>query len=148
MGFGFRVSDFVFRVSGFGFRVSGFGFRVSGVKVRVLTSKWREKCPCPLISTMLGRNVERFPGGLVCKAYRLVPHSTLGWGVMKKKKKCTMCMEECTEALWRQLRAAPALHPAPCTLKPVGRRALARGQSRNPKPETSSPKPCTINLTP
>ena len=31
--------------------------------------------------------VQRFRGGLVIKAYRLVDHSTLGMGVMKKKKK-------------------------------------------------------------
>jgi len=31
-------------------------------------------------------NVKRFRGRLVFKAYRLVYHSTLGWGVIKKKK--------------------------------------------------------------
>jgi len=31
------------------------------------------------------RNVKRFRGGLVCKAHRLVYHSTLGWRVIKKK---------------------------------------------------------------
>jgi len=34
-----------------------------------------------------GRNVQRFQGGLVFKAHRLVYHSILGWRVMKKKKK-------------------------------------------------------------
>jgi len=29
----------------------------------------------------------RFRGGLVCKAHRLVYHSTLGWRVIKKKKR-------------------------------------------------------------
>jgi len=33
------------------------------------------------------RNVKRFRGGLVVKAHRLVYLSTLGWGVIKKKKK-------------------------------------------------------------
>ena len=33
------------------------------------------------------RNVQRFRGGLVCKARRLVYHSTLGLRVIKKKKK-------------------------------------------------------------
>ena len=33
------------------------------------------------------RNVKRFRAGLVCKAHRLVYHSTLGLGVIKKKKK-------------------------------------------------------------
>jgi len=31
--------------------------------------------------------VQRFQGGLVFKAHRLVYHSTLSWTVMKKKKK-------------------------------------------------------------
>jgi len=31
------------------------------------------------------RNVKRFRGGLVFKAYRRVYHSTLGWRVIKKK---------------------------------------------------------------
>jgi len=30
---------------------------------------------------------QRFRGGLVFKAHRLVNHSTLGWRVIKKKKK-------------------------------------------------------------
>ena len=34
----------------------------------------------------LRRNVNRFRGGLVCKARRLVYHSTLGLRVIKKKK--------------------------------------------------------------
>jgi len=34
-----------------------------------------------------GRNVQRFRGGLVFKAHRLVYPSTLGLGVIKKKKK-------------------------------------------------------------
>ena len=29
---------------------------------------------------------QRFPGGLVFKAHRLVYHSTLGWIVIKKKR--------------------------------------------------------------
>jgi len=32
-------------------------------------------------------NVKRFRGGLVFKAHRLAYHSTLGWRVIKKKKK-------------------------------------------------------------
>jgi len=35
---------------------------------------------------LLHRNVQRFRGGLVCKALRLVYHSTLGSRVIKKKK--------------------------------------------------------------
>jgi len=36
---------------------------------------------------LLRRNVKRFRGGLVFKAHRLVYHPTLGWRVIKKKKK-------------------------------------------------------------
>ena len=43
--------------------------------------------PTILHPTILHRNVQRFPGGLVFKAHRLVYHSTLGWRVLKKKKK-------------------------------------------------------------
>ena len=35
---------------------------------------------------LLRRNVKRFRGGLVCKAHRLLYHSTLGLRVIKKKK--------------------------------------------------------------
>ena len=36
---------------------------------------------------LLRRNVKRFRGGLVFKAHKLLIHSTLGWKVIKKKKK-------------------------------------------------------------
>ena len=36
---------------------------------------------------LLRRDVQRFRDGLVCKAHRLVYHSTLGWRVIKKKEK-------------------------------------------------------------
>jgi len=36
---------------------------------------------------LLHRNVNRFRGGLVFKAYRLVYHPTLGLRVMQKKRK-------------------------------------------------------------
>jgi len=35
--------------------------------------------------SLLSRNVQRFRGGLVCKAHRLLYHSTLGLRVIKKK---------------------------------------------------------------
>jgi len=41
--------------------------------------------PCPG-GQQLHRNVQRFRGGLVFKAHRLLYHSTLGLRVMKKKK--------------------------------------------------------------
>jgi len=47
----------------------------------VASAKWIEH------RQLLSRNVKRFRGGLVCKAHRLVYHSTLGWRVIKKKKK-------------------------------------------------------------
>jgi len=36
---------------------------------------------------LLYRNVQRFRGGLVFKAHRLVYHSTIGWRLIQKKKK-------------------------------------------------------------
>jgi len=39
-----------------------------------------------LARELLHRNVQRFRGGLVVKAHRLVYHSTLGSRVIKKKK--------------------------------------------------------------
>ena len=36
---------------------------------------------------LLRRHVNRFRGGFVFKTHRLVHQSTLGWGVIKKKKK-------------------------------------------------------------
>jgi len=44
---------------------------------------------------LLGRNVNRFRGGLVFKAHRLVYHSTLGSRVIKKKKKWLKSGPEC-----------------------------------------------------
>jgi len=40
----------------------------------------------PEIRTTTYRNVQRFRGGLVFKAHRLLHHSTLGLRVIKKKK--------------------------------------------------------------
>ena len=39
-----------------------------------------------VFSVLLGRNVERFRGGLVFKAHRLLYHSTLGSKVRKKRE--------------------------------------------------------------
>ena len=39
------------------------------------------------VKTSWSRFVKWFRGGLVFKAHRLVYHSTLGWRVIKKKKK-------------------------------------------------------------
>ena len=76
--FGFRVSCFGFQVSGFDFQVSGFRFRfLEGFGVRVSNFGQGHTRP------------ERFRGGLVFKAHRLLYHSTLGSRVMKKKKKKT-----------------------------------------------------------
>jgi len=59
---------------GVGFDVQDSGLREQRSEVRV---------PHQLLS----RNVERFRGGLVFKAHRLLHHSTLGSSVIKKKKK-------------------------------------------------------------
>jgi len=40
-----------------------------------------------VVNQLLHRNVQRFQGGLVFKAHRLLYHSTLGLGVIKKKEK-------------------------------------------------------------
>ena len=68
-------------VSGFRFRVPGFGSRVSDVPaaVRAVQFSIQEQLP--------SRHVERFRGGLVFKAHRLLYHSTLGSRVIKKRKK-------------------------------------------------------------
>ena len=39
---------------------------------------------------LLDRNVQRFRGGLLFKAHRLLYHSTLGIRVIQKKKKVTL----------------------------------------------------------
>ena len=50
------------------------------------------------ISEQLFRqNVKRFRGGFVFKAHRLVYHSTLGWRVIKKKKKTTLVKRHATQ---------------------------------------------------
>ena len=58
---------------------SGLGFQV-----KFLTTFYG--VPSSLESGCWVRNVQRFRGGLVFKAHRLVYHSTLGWRVIKKKK--------------------------------------------------------------
>ena len=52
---------------------------------------------------LLHRNVQRFRGGLVFKAHRLLYHSTLGVRVIKKKK-CGKCLP-CPERHARRCRA-------------------------------------------
>jgi len=45
-------------------------------------------------------SLKRFRGGLVFKAHRLVNHSTLGWRVIKKKKKgLSMILMRCVPAI-------------------------------------------------
>ena len=58
-----------------GLRVAGEKQRAPGLRFRVQGLK------------LLRINVKRFRGGLVFKAHRLVYHSTLGWRVIKKKKR-------------------------------------------------------------
>ena len=90
-GSGFRVQGAGFRVQGPGCRVQGSGCRVQGAGFR---AKLMHVCSNEFSSnTRLGgwvelfnRNVQRFRGGLVVKAHRLLHHSTLGLGVVKKKK--------------------------------------------------------------
>jgi len=77
---------------------SGIVFQV---KIRIV--------PFSLGSGGVGRNVKRFRGGLVFKAHRLVYHSTLGLGVIKKKKQTAP-----RAASARPRRATPPQPPAPC----------------------------------
>ena len=42
------------------------------------------------VAQLLHRNVQRFGGGLVFKAHRLLYHSTLGLRVIKNEKKFTV----------------------------------------------------------
>ena len=44
-------------------------------------------CRTVMGEQLLRRGVKRFRGGLVFKAYSRVYHSTLGWRVVKKKKR-------------------------------------------------------------
>ena len=64
------------RVSGFSYRDrEGYGRGVS------------EGRQFSIEEQLIGRNVERFQGGLVLKAHRWLYHSTLSSRVIKKKKK-------------------------------------------------------------
>jgi len=107
-GFRFQVSRFRVQGSGFrvqcsGFRVHGSGFRVQGVSTcpalgilpalggySSTLSLSKRATPCLFIcakTVKAHRLVQRFQGGLVFKAHRLLYHSTLGARVIKKKKK-------------------------------------------------------------
>ena len=49
------------------------------------TTNHKPQNPKPETARLLHRNVQRFRGGLVFKAHRLLCHSALGWRVIKKK---------------------------------------------------------------
>jgi len=70
--------------------------------------------------------VQRFLGGLVFKAHRLVYHSTLGWGEIKTKKEWTSSL--CDEDLRRS--AAPAADP----IRPAGRTHVCTSLVRHDGP--------------
>ena len=53
---------------------------------------------------LLSRNVERFRGGLVFKAHRLLYHSTLGSIVIKKQKNAWRSTKRCLRKESRCLR--------------------------------------------
>ena len=46
----------------------------------------------PIRAMPFDRQVKRFRGGLVFKAHRLAYHSTLGWRVIKKKKRALLAL--------------------------------------------------------
>ena len=94
----------VLRVQGSGCSVQGSGCRVQDSGFRVQGSGWRASRSLvaaqetvPMISIQeqpLSRNFERFRGGLVFEAHRLVYHSTPGSRVTKTKKiqcQCAPC---------------------------------------------------------
>ena len=71
------------------------------------------------------RNVKRFRGGLVSKAHRRVYHSTLGWRVIKKKKKiCRGSREEGNS--WKKTRDP---HDPNCSLQRAEERKGGAGQA-------------------
>ena len=75
LGSGCRVQVLGCRVQGVGFRFQVVGFRVQSVGFRIQFKNNR-----------LYRNAQRFRGGLVFKARRLINHSTLGLRVITKRE--------------------------------------------------------------
>jgi len=78
--------------SGSGFWVLGFGIRISKADTQL---RMGDNNPAVREDSQPeeSRLVNRFRGGLVFKAHRLVYHSTLGWRVIKKKKSLKWNME-------------------------------------------------------
>ena len=70
---------------------------------------------------LLHRNVQRFRGGLAFKAHRRLYHSTLGWRVIKKKKRILACnavvvrVEEPSDLLGEVASSGNPLPPTPYT---------------------------------
>ena len=62
----------------------GSGVRACGVRD---SGEGGPHCPVMCVNVLLHINVQRFRGGLVFKAHRLLYHSTLGFRVLEKKKK-------------------------------------------------------------
>ena len=60
---------------------------------------------------LLSSHVERFRGGLVCKAHRLVYRSTLGSRVIKKKKQKEVDLED--DSACQAHRRVPVLNLCP-----------------------------------
>ena len=87
---GFRVSDVGSRVRvyEFGLNVEGFGLKLRACRRAMLSLPYTRK-PETATQGCSGLRVqgERFRGGLVFTAHRLVYHSTLGFRVIKEKKK-------------------------------------------------------------
>jgi len=71
-------------------RANSAEIRQSRPDYGLVSSHFQAKVSLQLVPVSLGRvyqNVQRFRGGLVCKAHRLLYHSTLGLSVIQKKKK-------------------------------------------------------------
>ena len=60
--------------------------------MKLFPSRW--VADLPVEEPLLRRNGKRFRGGLVFKAHRLLSHSTLGLGEIKKKKVADLPVDE------------------------------------------------------
>ena len=78
----------------------GWYGRSTGVPVfSMVVVQWYQAVQSSIREQVLSRKVERFRGGLACKAHRLLYHSPLGTRVIKKKKVPVFGMDVVGEAL-------------------------------------------------
>jgi len=104
------------------------------------------------------RNVQRFRGGLVFKAHRLLYHLTLGSRVTREKRQdwvqtwlllCSTRPVSTLAATTHTDHGQPyTLHPAPCTLHPAPYTINLTQFTLHPTPCTLHPTPYTLHPTP